>query len=177
MNLTELLQGEIEAVYGAAFGLLNHVDGDRLDWKPATGENWMTMGQLLMHLTSACGFCCRGMVTGDWRLPDGTDLAQMSDEDMLPGADKLPAVSSVAEARAMLEEDKALALRMVAEAGEEALASREAAAPWLPEMKMPLGRHLKQMVDHLAVHKAQLFYYLKLQGKPVHTGHLWGMEL
>jgi hypothetical protein len=31
------------------------------------------------------------------------------------------------------------------------------------------------MIGHLAQHKAQLFYYLKLQGKPVHTGHLYGM--
>jgi hypothetical protein len=39
---------------------------------------------------------------------------------------------------------------------------------------MILGQRLLQMVAHLAQHKAQLFYYLKLQGKPVHTGHLWG---
>jgi hypothetical protein len=31
------------------------------------------------------------------------------------------------------------------------------------------------MVTHLDVHKSQLFYYLKLQGKPVNTAHLWGM--
>ena len=31
------------------------------------------------------------------------------------------------------------------------------------------------MVEHLATHKAQLFYYLKLQGKDVDTMHLWGM--
>jgi hypothetical protein len=31
------------------------------------------------------------------------------------------------------------------------------------------------MVGHLAQHKGQLFYYLKLQGKPVNTAHLWGM--
>jgi hypothetical protein len=30
------------------------------------------------------------------------------------------------------------------------------------------------MVDHLASHKSQLFYYLKLMGRPVHTGSLWG---
>jgi hypothetical protein len=30
-------------------------------------------------------------------------------------------------------------------------------------------------VQHLAQHKGHLFYYLKLQGKPVHTGDLWGM--
>jgi hypothetical protein len=33
----------------------------------------------------------------------------------------------------------------------------------------------KQMVDHLFCHKNQLFYYLKLMGKPVDTGSLWGM--
>jgi hypothetical protein len=31
------------------------------------------------------------------------------------------------------------------------------------------------MIQHLAQHKGQLFYYLKLQGKPVNTAHLWGM--
>ena len=40
---------------------------------------------------------------------------------------------------------------------------------------MVLGRRLLQMVEHLNQHKGQLFYYLKLQGVPVHTGNLWGM--
>ena len=31
------------------------------------------------------------------------------------------------------------------------------------------------MIGHLSTHKNQLFYYLKLQGLPVHTGHLYGM--
>jgi hypothetical protein len=31
------------------------------------------------------------------------------------------------------------------------------------------------MLGHLTQHKGQLFYYLKLQGKPVNTGDLWGM--
>ena len=31
------------------------------------------------------------------------------------------------------------------------------------------------MAEHLAQHKAQLFYYLKLQGKDVNTMHLYGM--
>jgi hypothetical protein len=30
-------------------------------------------------------------------------------------------------------------------------------------------------IHHLQQHKGQLFYYLKLQGKPVNTEHLWGM--
>jgi len=30
------------------------------------------------------------------------------------------------------------------------------------------------MIQHLNQHKGQLFYYLKLQGKPVSTPDLWG---
>jgi hypothetical protein len=39
----------------------------------------------------------------------------------------------------------------------------------------PLGYQLSQLVSPLGEHKAQLLYYLKLQGKPVHADHLWGM--
>jgi len=38
-----------------------------------------------------------------------------------------------------------------------------------------LGKHLLQMVQHLVQHKTQLYYYLKLMGRPVNTGHLYGM--
>ena len=46
------------------------------------------------------------------------------------------------------------------------------AAPWDPTEKL-LGQHLLAMVDHLKIHRAQLFYYLKLLGKPVNTMDLW----
>ncbi|MDE0394080.1 MAG: hypothetical protein OYK82_04805, partial [Gammaproteobacteria bacterium] len=36
-----------------------------------------------------------------------------------------------------------------------------------------LFQHCNGMIWHLAQHKGQLFYYLKLQGKPVNTMHLW----
>jgi len=75
----------------------------------------------------------------------------------------------------MLADDKKLAIETVDGAGEEALANRDAAAPWAPEDSYALGRHLIQMVGHLSTHKSQLFYYLKLLGKPVNTGDLWGM--
>jgi hypothetical protein len=48
------------------------------------------------------------------------------------------------------------------------------AAPWAPGREFVLGWHLLQMVRHLDLHKAQLFYYLKLQGESVNTGDLWG---
>ena len=150
------------------------VDEDKLDWKPATGSNWMTTGQLLRHLTEACGTGCRGFVTGDWGMPDGSDLSDVKPEDMLPPAEKMETISSVAEAKKLLAADKKVALDRVAQSGEENLANKVAPAPWDPR-EMILGHRLLQMVDHLNHHKGQLFYYLKLQGKPVNTGTLWGM--
>ncbi|MFQ6115167.1 MAG: DinB family protein [bacterium] len=174
MDWKELLKSEIVYTYRVTDGLLDLVDDDSLDWKPSTENNWMTAGQLLMHLTNACGAAMRGFVTGDWGLPDGVDVGDLSPEEMLPPAEKLPSVGSVAEAKELLAEDKQLALDMLAECDEDKLATEIASAPW-DQPDMILGHRLLQMVAHLSHHKSQLFYYLKLQGKPVNTGHLWGM--
>ena len=96
-------------------------------------------------------------------------------DGMLPPAEVLPTVGSVAEARERLARDKQVALAMVAEAGEENLEHKTLAAPWDPEHPAPLGQHLLSMVVHLQTHKAQLFYYLKLMGRDVNTMHFWGM--
>jgi hypothetical protein len=101
-------------------------------------------------------------------------MEDLPPEEMLPPAEKLPGIASVEEARKLLSEDKTLALGMIDQAGEDDLADREVAAPWAPGVKLALGRHLLQMVQHLDQHKGQLFYYLKLQGKPVNTADLWG---
>jgi len=172
MNWTEILKAEIESTYKSAEGLIDWVDDSELSWKPTTGENWMTVGQLLRHLIDACGAPCKGFVTGDWGMPEGVDPGQLEPEEMLPPAEKLPTIDSVAEAKRLLAEDKRLALAMIAKAGEEGLTGKSVSAPWDPQ-KLPLGRRLLQMITHLAQHKAQLFYYLKLQGKPVNTTHLW----
>lgn len=174
MNWTELLKNEIATTYGATEGLLEMVDDSALGWKPETGDNWMTTGQLLFHITSACGFCCKGFVTGDWSIPGGGDVAEMSGDEMLPPAEALPTAESVAQIKEMLAADKQLALDMIDQAGEEGLLNRTVAAPWDPTERQ-LGSQLLMMVGHLSQHKAQLFYYLKLQGKPVNTAHLWGM--
>ena len=166
---TSLIKSEIESTYHATEGLMKMVDPTSLAWKPATGSNWMTTGQLLDHLTNACGACMKGFVTGDWGIP-----ADAPPEAMLPPAEKLPAVTSVADAQAKLAADKQVALAMLAKAGEKDLAGKSVDAPWDPTKK-PLGLQMLHMVNHLQQHKGQLFYYLKLQGKPVHTGSLWGM--
>ena len=107
-------------------------------------------------------------------MPEGVSVDEMSPEDMLPPAEQFPALGSVDEAKRLLAADKQLALDMLARCPEERLATGVATAPWDPT-EMLLGHRLLDMVQHLKSHKAQLFYYLKLQGVPVHTGHLWGM--
>lgn len=173
MNWTELLRSEMDAAYTATDGLFAQVEDRDLSWKPATGDNWMTLGQLLFHTTTACGFCCRGFLTGEWGFPEGVDPSEMSPEEMLPPAENMPSVESVAQARELLTADRKVAEDSVAQAGEAKLAGETCAAPWDPR-DVSYGQRFLQMIEHLSSHKAQLFYYLKLQGKPVNTAHLWG---
>ncbi len=167
MNWRELLEAEIENAYAVTDRLLSMVEDSDFAWKPSSGTNWMTTGQLLMHLGSACGVAMRGFVTGDWGLPEGADIGE------LPPAEKLPTVASVDQARQLVSEDKRVALEALAASTEDDLAHKKAPAPWDPS-EMLLGHRLLQMVEHLKQHKGQLFYYLKLQGKPVTTPDLWG---
>lgn len=174
MSWKELLAREIDYTYKVAEDLLNLVSDEDLKWKPATGSNWMTTGQLLMHLISACGSSFKGFVTGDWGVPEGVDISKMSPEEMIPPAEKMPAITSVSETKKLLSRDKKLALEMLEKCAEDDLANKPAPAPW-DASHMILGHRLLQMIGHLNQHKGQLYYYLKLQGKQVNTGHLYGM--
>ncbi len=173
MQWTQLLQQRVEDVYGVAERLIDQVDEGQLDWKPATGDNWMTTGQLLEHMTTACGRCSKGFVTGDWGMPEGQTPGDMPPEDMLPTAERMSSASNLADVRKKLAADRQLAVEMIQQAGEEALGGKELAAPWNPAATKLLGYHMLDMVEHLNQHKGQLFYYLKLQEKPVNTMNLW----
>jgi hypothetical protein len=168
MNWTELLKGEMESAYGASEKLLAKVNDQMLNWKPSTGSNWMTTGQLMMHLSSACGATSKGFATGDWGMPHDA-----SPGGMLPPAETMSTVKSVAECRELLKADKKVAFETLAKCSEADLAGKPAPAPWDPT-PMNLGLRLLQMTEHLKMHKGQLFYYLKLQGLPVNTMDLWG---
>lgn len=175
MNWRELLTKSAEYSYTVTDNLMALVDDADLDWKPATGANWMTTGQLLHHLTGSCGLCWKGFVTGDWGMPEGVSYEDIPADEMLPPAENLPTVSSVADARRALAADRDVARAVLAGASDERLDQEMLAAPWHPEETKRLGEHLLGMVTHLDCHKAQLFYYLKLQGKDVNTMHLWGV--
>ncbi len=174
MTLTEVLKQDAENMYRVTEGLMKMVDPDELNWKPATGKNWMTTGQVVKHCTNACGAIVKGFVSGDWGLPPGTKMEDMSPEEMLMPAEKMPTVASIDEALGLMAEDRKTALKYISEAGESNLLTRKMGAPWGgPEQT--LFQHISQMIGHLGQHRGQLFYYLKLQGKDVNTGHLYGM--
>ena len=174
MNWTELLRGEMDYNFKVAENLIALVDEGSLDWKPSARKNWMTVGQLLHHIAASTGSTFRSFITGDWGMPEGVDPNEMSEDEMLPPAEKLPAVKDLAEAKKLLADDRKLAFEMLEKAGEDGLANRPAPAPWDPR-EIKLGLRLLGMVGHLTQHKGQLFYYLKLQGKPVGTQELWMM--
>ena len=174
MNWTKLLVSEMETNYSTTDLLMAKVPDGALSWAPASASNWMTFGQLLHHLSNACGSGCQAFLTGEWGLPPGKCFADLSPAEALPPASALPALTSVSEARRLLGEDKERALKMVGLAGDHDLSANLVASPWKPAELFPLGYHFLQMVRHLDRHKCQLFFYLKLQGVPVSTPDLWG---
>jgi hypothetical protein len=172
-TLKQVLRGSAEPTYAITEKLFRKLNNNELNWKPATGKNWMTTGQLLLHCAKyGCADAMKGFITGDWGMPENT--GGDSPESMLPPAEALPTVESVEVALKILEEDKQLALKLIGELDESTLLTIKVAAPWGgPELS--LFQHLEMMIIHLAQHKGQLFYYLKLMGKDVGTGDLWGM--
>ena len=164
MALSEILKEDAEGVYRTTEALIRLVDESKLDWKPSTGSNWMSVGQLLRHCADACGMTVKGFITGDW--PD------IPPDEMMPSAEKMPTVESVDEAIRILSEDKATTMKLFSKVSEDRLENERTAPPWGgPERT--LFRHCHEMIWHLAQHKGQLFYYLKLQGQDVNTMHLW----
>ena len=173
-DIRSLIGREVDWAYKATYGLIQMCEGLDLNWKPATGDNWMTTGQLLSHITIACGWCFKGFVDDDWCADERLPEVKEGSESPLPAAENLPSVESVSQAIELLQVDEKLSREMLAKADADDLANKMIMAPW--GIEDALGNHLLSSVKHLESHKSQLFYYLKLQGKPVNTAHMWGMD-
>ncbi|MFB3905699.1 MAG: DinB family protein [Acidobacteriota bacterium] len=173
MSLVKVLLEEMENNYNVTEKLFQLVEPGQLGWKPPTGSNWMTVGQLLMHCTQAGGVAARAFVTGDWGLPEGVEMKDIPPEEMLPPAEKLPTVESVDQALRLLAEDREIAMTTIRGLSEEELLERRFCAPW-GGTEFTLFQHILHMANHLGQHKGQLFYYLKLLGKDLKTADLWG---
>ncbi len=174
MTLKDILLNEAEKVYIITKNLFALVSNNELQWMPASGKNWMTVGQLMMHCAGfGCGKAIQGFVKGDWGLPEGSNMEDLNEEDHVPPQTALPGVENVEEAIRLLEEDRKLTISCITDVDESELLNKTLIAPWDGE-KLTLFQHLLLMIAHLNQHKGQLFYYLKLMGKNVNTKDLWG---
>ena len=173
MNWHELLQQQINETFTVTERIIKLLDEKDLSWKPSETNNWMTTGQLLFHLTQSCGMPIKGFTTGQWAMPAHSDMNDKKAESKLPPAEKLQTVNTIDEALDLLAADRKTALDSLTQCSEEDLSTKQVSAPWDPA-PVNLGKRLLGMIDHFNQHKAQLFYYLNLQGNPVNTMHLYG---
>jgi uncharacterized damage-inducible protein DinB len=173
-TLTDVLLDEARTTYAVTERLFRRVRDADLPWKPSEpGTEWMTAGQLLMHCACfGCGKAARGFVTGDWGV-ELQEYGEAGDHTHLPSAAELPSITSVDEALRLLEADRTLTLDAIAQADGADLLGGRLPAPW-GGPPLTLFQHILHMIAHLAQHKGQLFYYLKLMGRDVNTADLWG---
>ncbi len=146
--------------YRPAKTLLEMVPEGRLGWAP--GEKFMTLGQLICHLSLGLGDGIRLLQTGQWP----------TEEEMLTGMkqENLPSCG-VKEALERLEADKAVLREALAAISERDFTERVVSVPW--GMKGKFEILAISFYEHFTNHKMQLFTYLKLLDLPVNTQTLY----
>jgi hypothetical protein len=140
--------------------LLKMVPVDKLDWKP--GPTFMTMGQLIHHLSGGLGAELQMLITGNW--------PKMEEMEASMQQEKMPACT-VQEALANLEKDKTVLREVLAAVTEEDFKNKIVSVPWGWKSRMELMA--LNFRDHFIHHKMQLFTYLKMLGLPVNTNTLY----
>jgi len=139
-----------------AESLLKMVPADKLDWKP--GETFMTLGQLICHMSDGIGTELRMLIDNSWPKP----------EDM--GKGPIPSCNGP-EALAKLEKDKTTLKAVLDGVSEADFANKIVKVPWGWEAKLEIMS--LDFREHFVNHKMQLFTYLKLLGFPVNTQTLY----
>ena len=147
--------------YQPALTMIRMAPTDKLDWRP--GPKFMSLDQVICHLSTGLGHDGRILITGDWPAPEKM-LEEMRQENM-------PSCTP-AEALANLEKDKTTLREVLAGVSEEDFAQRVVSVPWGAQGK--LEKMMLYFREHFTNHKQQLFTYLKLLGLPVDTTTLYG---
>jgi uncharacterized damage-inducible protein DinB len=153
----EFFQYSLEA-FKPTETMLKMIPADKLDWKP--GPSFMSLGNLIHHLSSGIGTELRMVVDKSWPKP----------EEMAESMKQTPSCT-VSEALARLEQDKSTLKDLLAGMTEEEFANKIVSVPWGWEFKME--KMALSFRDHFVHHKMQLFTYLKLLGLPVNTETLY----
>ena len=159
MNKDEYCQYVLDA-YKPAETMMRMAPADKLDWKPA--PNFMSLGQLLHHLSEGVGSGLRMLVQNSW--PSMEEMEKGMKPESLPSC-------GVEEALRRLEEDKTVLHEVLDGVSEKDFAEKIVSVPWGWQSKME--RMALDFREHFIHHKMQLFTYLKLLGLPVNTETLY----
>jgi hypothetical protein len=148
--------------YKPAEALIRMVPADKLEWRPAPG--FMSLGQLVCHLTEPLGDGIRCLITNHW---------SFTPEEMEEGMklENIPACN-VEKALERLETDKTILREVLSSLSEEEFEQKPVSTPWGWKGKLEVMAILFR--EHFTNHKMQLFLYLKLLGLPVNTATLYG---
>lgn len=150
----------VAQAYRPAKNLIEMVPADRLDWRP--GPKFMTLGQLLCHLSLGVGDGVRLLHTGQW--PTDQEMIEGMKQENLPSC-------GVEEAVKKLEADKPTLRDALAAIGEQEFADKVVSVPWGMQGKFEVLA--LSFLEHFTNHKMQLFTYLKLLDLPVNTQTLY----
>ena len=162
MTKSDYYEFVMEAFRPAAT-LIRMVPADKLGWRP--GPKFMSLGQLINHLTEPIGDGLRCLITNQWPFtPD-----QMEEGMKL---ENLPSCN-VEQALERLGKDKALLREVLDGMSEEDFAQMPVSTPW--GWKGKLEVMALSFREHFTNHTMQLFLYLKLLDLPVNTATLYGV--
>ncbi len=158
MKKDEFLQYVIDA-YRPAENLIQMVPEDKLDWKPA--PNFMTLGQLICHLSDSVGDALKKTVHDEWPKMENPEESLKHE---MPSC-------SVAQSITRLEQDRTVLRQILSEISEVDFQDKIVTVPWGWNSK--IEKMSLQFLEHFFHHKMQLFLYLKLLGFPVNTESLY----
>ena len=161
--------GYMDKLRPSTEALIKIAPADKIDWKPMEG-NFLTLGQVLDHLTADFGSGIKAFITGDWGVeltPEGEFPPEMQG---LPPAEKFPCCDPETALK-KLDESYKIAKEALKKLSEEEFRNKIVKAPW--GEKGPMWAMLLSLLEHQINHKYQLFFYLKMLGLPVNTYTLY----
>jgi len=141
--------------------LIGMVPADKLNWRP--GPTFMSLGQVLCHLSDGLGGGLESLVSGKW--PSMEEMETGMKLENMPSC-------GVQEALGKLAKDQTILRSTLDGMSENDFTNRVVSVPWGWKAKFEIMS--VHFLEHFNNHKMQLFTYLKLLGLPVNTETLYG---
>ena len=140
--------------------LFNKAAATSLSYRPRA--DMMTTGQVIFHMSHGLAEAIKFAQTGEWSYSDGAAL---------PALEEMPTVLSIEEAVTAIKEDRSKAEEILDTISEEDFQNKFVETPW--GMKGSFWRVAFMFLEHMKMHKMQLFLYLRIQGLSINTMDLY----